>query len=428
MSALPHDEEAEKGILSCFLNNPALLDDASSTVPEDSFYNVVFRIFYTFLLKLREEHKEVMDYVTICRELKASGQMEKVGGPGFVSELLNFLPTTDHYPSYKGFLHDMRVRRALITAAQKTEQEARDEKKPVLGVVGDTADRFFNITQDKGEAKRVDFKEIVAGYVETWEDRLKGNIQTGIPTRWDCFNRTFGGITPYLWLIAAYPSVGKSTALQNLEEDVLAQGKHVLHFSYESDETEIVDRLVASRAQVDSSKVFFPKDNIPNRQECQRITRAVTEVQKWGLHLRCEGTWTAEQIVAETRSMMLKHPIAMVAVDYLQLVPASEGETVAEKVTHISRTLKRGNARLRIPFVVLSQLNDDGKTLNSRAILQDAHNAICIEPPGEFVEHGKKIKSDGGWRVTKNRNGKKGDILPFRLQGEHFTWRDRTYA
>lgn len=429
--SMPWDGDAEKGVLSCFFAEPSLLNDAQVSVPDEAFYHPSNVLIFQTFKRLQNEGKPV-DYISVSVFMRDSGIIDKVGGAGTLSEILNFVPTPAHYGYYKDILREKRIRREIIKGCMEAMEEAYVMQDDVTELMARTADRFFELTKQSDGVQRKTFKQHMADYVDVWEDRLHGRVQTGIPTRWPSFNAAFGGITKGMWLICAYPSSGKSSLKQNLVEDTVAQGGHVLDFSYESDETEIIDRHVTAHTELGSKAIFYPvlgQGQFP-RENSRKITRAVGDLQNWGLHMRCEGTWTAEQIVAETRAMLLKHPIKLVCVDYLQLVPTSKdsGDSRAERVAHVSRTLKRGSLTLGIPFLVLSQLNDDGKTLDSRAPTQDAHNIIKIEDPGEFTEgtgkHAKIVKHPGGLRVAKGRNVERNKLLPIILDGANFTFRE----
>lgn len=437
LKSMPHAPEAEQGVLSCFLHSPdVLLPDAAVSLPQDWFYNAAHRLLYRVMLELHAAGHPV-EYIALSQHLQDTALMDKVGGQGALAELLDFVPTPAHYAYYKGLLRDKATLRALLALLDESRAACHEHQEDMPALLGTITERFFTLSKQQERAGRRSFREIMADYVDTWEDRMLGRTTTGIPTRWASFNSTFGGITPRLWLIAGFPSDGKSALLQNLVEDTLAHGQHVLWFSYEMDETEIVDRLMTARTELDSRQVFFPQTGV-ERGAAGRITRAIGEMQAWPLHLRCEATWTADQIVAETRALALKHPLGLVAVDYLQLVPTDKKfNTRADEVAYISRTLKLASAALGLPIVVLSQLNDDGKTKESRAPNQDASNILFIETEhttGSSSGSGSNSTGTGrdkkekphpaGLRVVKNRNGKRGDLLPIRLCGPRFTFEE----
>lgn len=417
--SLPMDQEAEKGVLSCFLNTPALVGEAIANLPDDAFYHPANRQLYQVMKRMHADGKPV-EYIAITNYTRDTGLLDKIGGAGVLSELLNFVPTPTHYPYYTGILRDKLKLRRVITACTDTVAAAYEHQEDVSAFMSGVAERYFELTRQNQSVGRKAFKDIVGDYMEIWEKRMRGEIETGIPTRWSSFNATFGGITPHMWLICGYPSDGKSSLAQNLAEDTLAHGGEVLWFHYESNETEVVDRLMTARTQLPSQKIFFPQNGV-ERKEMHAITRACGDMVKWGLHLRCEATWTVEQIVAETRSMRLKHDIRLVIVDYLQLIPSGRefGNNRAQEVAYMSATLKQGSASMVLPFVIMSQLNDDGKTRESRAPNQDAHNVVFIvaPQPEQKDDRGRTTApaKPGGLRVVKNRNGKRGDLLPISM-------------
>lgn len=422
LQALPNAPEAEQGLLSCFLSTQSLLDDAAACVPPEWLYSPSRRLLYIEMLELHGAGHPV-EYIAISQHLQDKGLMDKIGGQGTLAELLDFVPSPAHYGYYKSLLKDKATLRSLIAVLEESRVSCDGHHEDVPGLLASVTEKFFTLSKQQDSKDRKEFKDIIAQYVDTWEDRMMGRIPTGIPTRWPAFNSTFGGITPRLWLIAGFPSDGKSALLQNMVEDSLSHGKHVLWFSYEMDETEIVDRLMTAKTGLDSQNVFFPQNGV-SRDATTKITRAVGELQKLPLHLRCEATWTADQIVSEARRMMLKYPIGLVAIDYLQLVPNDKKfNTRADEVAYMSRAFKLGSASLQIPFIILSQLNDDGKTKESRAPNQDASNILFIEsPPPTADRKGNLVESKKGLRVVKNRNGKRGDLLPIRLCGPTFSF------
>lgn len=421
--SMPFSNDAEKGVLSCFLHNPAvLLADARVSIPPEAFYHPANRLLFGVMLD-QDAAGQPIEYITLSEYLQAKGLMDKIGGQGALAELLDFVPTPAHYGYFKGIMRDKLLLRQIIGTCTESIQNAYEYQEDVPALLGTTTEKFFALSKQQQGVGRKSFKDIMNDYADTWEDRMAGRITTGIPTRWRTFNSTFGGILPRLWLIAGFPSDGKTSLLQNMVEDTLATDKHVLWFSYEMEEMEIVDRLITARTELDSQAVFFPQNGV-SRDASRKITAAVGELQRWPLHLRCEATWTADQIVAEARAMVLKYPIGLVAIDYLQLVPSDKKfNTRAEEVAYMSRTFKLASASLGLPFIVLSQLNDDGKTKESRAPNQDSSNIVFIESQTSTTDRrGKTTTTPAGLRVVKNRNGKRGDLLPIRLCGPTFTF------
>jgi replicative DNA helicase len=422
---LPFSNDAEKGVLSCFLHNPTdLLADAQNTIPEEAFYHPGNRLLYETMVEFHEGGERPVEYIALSQHLQDKGKMDKIGGQGALAELLDFVPTPAHYGYYKGILLDKFLLRRIIGGCTDSINNAYEYQEDVPALLERVNDRFYELTkQQQGKGHRT-WKQIMATYMDTLEARAKGERETGIPTRWPAWNQTWGGITPTLWLITAYPSDGKSTLKQNLIEDTLAHGKAVLDFSFEMDETELADRYMTAMSQLDSSRIFFPQNGI-DRDDWRAISNSISKMQEWPLYLRTED-WTFEQCMAECRAMARKDPnLGLITFDYLQLMTcAKEFDKRSSEISYISRSLKKLNKTLGIPIVVLSQLNDDGKTLESRAPTQDASNIGYIDPGSVEFKHGKRIEHPAGLRVVKNRNGKKNHLLPIKLNGAAFTFEE----
>ncbi len=410
---LPRSDEAETGLLSCLMANPlALCPDCKVNVPDDHFHHAGYRLLYAEILAAHD-HAIPISPPTLSQWMKDRGTLDSIGGEVILHELLDFNPAPAFYPHYIGILRDKWLLRRTAQACTLGAQKCYEHHENVPDAVASICGAIFDTVKPELSKGHKSFKTHVAEYVDTWQKRVTGEIEAGIPTRWTCFNTTFGGITKTMWVVAAFPSMGKSTLGQNMIEDVLAHAKHAIWYSYEMDETECMDRLMVSRTQIESQKVLFPAMHPMQREDERKISRAVTEMQNWGLHLRCEPTWTIEQIEADVKALCAKHPIGLVVIDYLQLVQTDKTfGTRAEQVAYISRRIKlRVSAQNRVAALVLSQLNDDGRILDSRAATQDGANIMTIE--------GEK-----GIKVIKNRNGPKGHLLPLRLNGALFTFEE----
>lgn len=410
---LPRSEESETGILSCLLSNPlALCDDCKLHVPEDYFHHVGLRLLYTEILAAHAKAIPI-SLPTLSQWLTDRETFDKVGGMATLLDLLNFDPTPAHYPYFIGILRDKWLLRRTAQACTLGAQQCYEHHENVPDAVASICGAIFDTVKPELSKGHKSFKTHVSEYLDTWQGRANGSIEAGIPTRWNCFNTTFGGVTKTMWVVAAFPSQGKSTLAQNIIEDVLAHGKHAIWYSYEMDEAECMDRLMVSRTQISSQKVLFPAMHTLQNEDNRKITRAVADMQTWGLHLRCEPTWTIEQVEADVKNLCAKHPIGLVVLDYLQLIGTDKTfSTRAEHVAHVSRRIKlRISAQNHVAALVLSQLNDDGRILDSRAASQDGANIMTIE--------GEK-----GIKVIKNRNGPKGHLLPLRLNGALFTFEE----
>lgn len=424
--SMPFANDAERGLLSAFFNKGDLLADAQNTIPQEAFYHPASRLLYETLIEFHQDERPI-DWIAISEHLTDKGLMEKIGGPGTIPELLDFSPTPAHYPYYKEIVLQKYLLRRIIGACTEGIQKSYENEQEPRVLLDAVSDSIYAIQKQQQTKDHRTFKDILTSYIGVWEDRLAGRKTSGIPTRWPSFNKTFGGLTPALWLIAGYPSDGKSSLAQNITEDVLAQGKHALVFSEEMSETDWVDRLMTAKTRLNSQKIFFPQNGF-DRHDASLITTAADHMENWPLHLRCETGWTFEQMASETRALSLKHDLGLVVIDYLQLLTTTkEYDTRAQQIAAITRGMKKLSGSLGIAIVFLSQLSDDGKTYEGRSPTQDAVNALCIEQEQESfnTKTRKRETRSAGLRVVKCRNGRKGHQLPIVLDGATFTFREK---
>ena len=428
-SALPFSDEGEKAILSTLMQYPQKAEDVASELTEDHFYHPINRLLFSTLLICHGEGRP-MDLVGMTHYLMDAGLMDKVGGPATLTDLYSFLPTHAHYYYYRDILVQKLKLRQFLSGLEEARKNALEigHEDPVL-LIQSTLDTIDKILKDDPNKKDPAFKEQLNEYVDVLEKRILGQVQTGIPSRWPSWNRAFGGITPTMFTICAYQKSGKTSLVQNLAEDVLEKEYGVLWFNYEMSKTETIDRLVCAKSRVPSEKVFFPMQNIMSKEEAKKVMQAISGMKKQKLHLRCEPTWTLEKLVIETRRMIRKHPeIRLVIIDYLQIIPTKkEFKNRSEQVAYISRTVKREiQAAHEVAVVILSQLNDDGKTLDSRAPLQDSSCVLTIEREHTETVKGKTTTYPAGIRVNLNRNLQAGQLLKIRLDGQFFTFEEYT--
>lgn len=414
-------------MLSCLIQSTNRIHDAQHDFQDEHFYHPACRLLFQSLKQMVVENVP-LELPAITGFLMDRELLDNCGGPGELADIYSFLPTPAHYDYYRDILQQKAKQRGVIVALETSLKEVREiGDSEVETSISVAAERLYEVAR-QDQRDNSSFKEKMMRHLDTMEARARGEMETGIPTRWPRWNRAFGGITPRMWLICGYPSDGKSTLAQNIVEDILASGGDVLWFVYEMDETEVMDRLVCARAKVDSSKVFFPRDNTMTREEQKRVSSAVMDLASFGLHLRCEPTWTIEQVVAETRAMKRKNAnLKAVVGDYLQLIPTKKdfGTKRSDQVAYISRMFKRDvSAANGIAGIMLSQLNDDGKVLDSRAASQDSSNIVFVEPEKEVEQNKKMVLRPASLYIGKNRNGQKRIRLPIRLNGQFFTFEE----
>ena len=241
------------------------------------------------------------------------------------------------------------------------------------------------------------FRDIVVASHDRYADLIKNRGKLGVPTGLAEFDRDTGGLKDgQMTVIAGDTNVGKSTVALNFVNTALQQGMGVALFTLEMDREEIADLLVSMNAEVDRN--VFNTGNFGS-VDLEAIACASLVMAKFPLFIDDAPTLTAKQI--RGRVMQLKHEehIRLVMVDYAQLVaPEDAREPREQQVAHIARELRSLAKEVRLPFLVLSQLNDEGKLRESRVLAHEAHNVCRIE---ETDSGGLQMRVYKGRRIPK---------------------------
>lgn len=237
-------------------------------------------------------------------------------------------------------------------------------------------------------------------------------LMTGIPTGYEPLDDLLGGWQDTdLIIVAARPSVGKSafTMQSVLHATSPGVGRVGLFASLEMSGEQLSDRAISHLGRINAAHIRQPKQMEP--EEWPRSTEAFSSLQKLGLFVDDASGMTVEAICARARQLRASEPLALVAIDYLTYIDLPKNDTQEQGIQHVTRTLKGLAKELRIPVILLSQLNRDGddepelKHLRgSGAIEQDADVVIFLHRPDKSDRNTIKVK------VAKHRNGALGDF------------------
>jgi replicative DNA helicase len=215
-----------------------------------------------------------------------------------------------------------------------------------------------------------------------------------------------------MWVIAAPTSGGKTVLMFQIAANFINNQKNVLVFSLETEADRIHARISANTMSVDMSKILGTNGTPLDKNAAIKL-RSYIEKQKDSPHLKIvdQDSITLETImsVSKQAESTFEGGIDMIVVDYLQLISLTNAAGMArhEQIAEISRSLKQLAKRHGCCVLTASQLNDDGKVRESRAISHDADVLLKIDPKNEVVH------------VSKNRNGERGGQLKMKMVGEY---------
>ena len=229
-----------------------------------------------------------------------------------------------------------------------------------------------------GQPMRGLMRDSVERYAELYANRGKLGVQVGL----DEFDSDTGGFKPgQMTVIAAETNKGKSTVAINLVNGAILRGHGVALFTLEMDREEIADLLIANNCMVNRNCFntgYFIESDIP------KITARMPELTKLPLWIFDDASMTVEDIRKHVEALNAEGRLSMVVIDYVQIVTPNDPRSPREQqVAEIARAIRIMAKQTKLPFIVLSQLNDDGKLRESRVVGHEAHNVIQLDPNDE---------------------------------------------
>lgn len=424
----PHSIEAEQSVLgSIMLDANALVKVVDFLRPRD-FYRKTHQTVYEGMIEIFERG-EPIDLLSITNKLKEKNVLEHVGGAAYLTGLVNTVGTPTHINHYAKIVQRKRILRDLITASHDITELGRHESEDVEDLLDQAEQRIFSITQDMMKQDFKPVKSILEGAYERIERLHQGDGSLrGIPTGFTGLDSMLAGFQRSdLIILAARPSLGKTSLALDIARHVARNQKlPVGIFSLEMASEQIVDRMIASEARVDSWKLRTGRlsyDGEPN--DFQRIAEALDTLAQMPIYIEDSAVITTLQIRAMARRLNAQAGgLGLIVVDYLQLVhePArGNSDSMVNQVTRISRGLKSLAKELNVPVLALSQLSRavEHRTgarvpkladlRESGSIEQDADVVMFIYREDRDVETTDR-KNIADIIVAKHRNGAIGKV------------------
>jgi replicative DNA helicase len=413
---LPQNLDAERSILGAILlDNHALNAAIENIKPEDFFLEQHRRVF-TQMIALGEA-QQAIDLVTLTESLHRVGELESSGGAPYLASLADGMPRVSNVEHYARIVREKALLRNLIHATHNIQQRALEGEDGADTILDNAESSIFAIAEDRVKAGLIPVKDIVRDNFERLEKIFReGKSITGVSTGYAELDKLLSGLQPSeLLILAARPSQGKTALALNFAENIsIRAGKPVAFFSLEMSKESLLQRLVASVAQIDAHK--FRTGHL-SREDWRRMTEALGTISSAPLWIDDAGSTSVLEIGAKARRLKREKGLAMVVVDYLQLITGrGRFGNRQEEVSSISRGLKGLAKELQIPVLVLSQLtraperDERGPQLSdlreSGAIEQDADVVMFIyRPHWSKLEASPEERDQAEIQVAKQRNG-----------------------
>ena len=390
--ALPSNLDAEQGILA------ACIVDASGEVmsnciekalrPED-FYFTKHQLVYDALLDLHNETIEP-DEIVLVEKLKTNGSLEQAGGQEAITSLTGRIDTTAHASFWLDIVKQKSLLRKCIYMAFEMIDGANQQPSNVEDFLASFEQKVCSLGEDQNLRASIPFREPIQHAMEQIQKMLSREETDGVLTGYSDLDGLTNGFKPgEMIVLAARPSVGKTSLAMNIVENIAFSSKykesprHALVFSLEMSATSLAMRLICGRARVnmnDLRKGFVP------RGQAEKLHQTSKEFQQAPLWVDDTSGLSINQIRAKARRLKMRNKLDFIVVDYLQLI-STESRVLSREnqISEISRGLKAMAKELEVPVLVLSQLNRDSEKERRDPRLSDLRESGAIEQDADVV-------------------------------------------
>ncbi|MDB5178296.1 MAG: dnaC1 [Patescibacteria group bacterium] len=435
----PQNLEAEVSLLgSVLIEKDAIIRIADIVAPED-FYDDRNGLIFAAIMDLYEQRQPI-DVVSLSNKLAEAGELERVGGSAAVTDFTSAVPNAGHVVHYASIVAHKATLRRLIGAASNISQMGYDEAAPLDQLLDKAEQTIFEVSQKNLKQNFIPIQSVLADSFDRLNE-LHANTGKlrGIPTGFRDLDKILAGLqNSDLFILAARPSMGKTTLVMNIAHHVATkEGIPVGFFSLEVSKEQLIDQLLAIESGVDSWKLRtgeLEDDDFP------RINEAMAELSEAPIYIDDSAMTNVMEMRTKARRLQAEHGLGLVIIDYLQLISGSarSQEGRQQEVSEISRGLKGLARELNVPVIALSQLSRavESRTppkpqlsdlRDSGSIEQDADVVAFIYRPWYYDKQEDENITE--ILIKKHRNGPIGDVeLFFQADQRRFTDLDRFHS
>lgn len=421
---LPYSDDDEKGLLSCILQRPSLIDEAP---PPEQCYHEANRVILATLLTMRGLGIPLDDPISLTRMLREAKKLDIVGGPAGIAELFTFVPIPSHWAHYLKIVREKFQFRQMIGALAAGIAHLQ----AFTGVDGASATDALEHCQklvceavnDDGSSdlEYKPIKELVMQVLEESQTMAEtGKKIPGLSTGISAIDAIMGGLEGgCLTVVSAESSDGKSSLCRQMLEAVCEEGHCAVDYTYEMMPSAEARRMLCSQGRIDSKNL---KMGLLTKGEQMALGVQARKISGWDMHIIDAAGKTIEQICRDIARRSKKLPAGkklVALIDYIQLCKTSTKTSSREReVAHITATAKQCAKMTGAHIIMPSQQNKEGDVRESMAVEQDCDSLIQIL---KITDAGKKE----AWKKDKEAeepNNKRKVFFKKLRDGERYTY------
>lgn len=412
---MPHDLELEKSVLAgCILHRDDLCESRDFLRAED-FYRSAHQIIFATMSKMLD-NKEPTDAAALGATLREDGNIELVGGPSYLFEILD-TPYPSSMKHFTRMIRGLAARRWLIKTCADVSKTAYDTRNDTHELINTAQKLIMDV--DGSDCDSICTMYDLTNYsIDRYRDAREGRdktavVKTGFPK---IDELTGGGFRPNKFIIiAARPGIGKTALMQNMAANMAKNGDMVGVFSLEMDKESIDDRWMASESGVNSLKLI----NGMNDSDWQRVMRVAEKKSSWPILVDDSGNLPVYELKRRGRKMV-QMGARILFIDQASKLKGDNRKTIFENITQNVIDVGAMKKELHVPIVLLAQINRDSeKTVTKKPTLANLKNTGAFEEEADIILLGHrdypytKLEADqrkAEWEIAKNRGGPVGNV------------------
>ena len=440
----PQALELEQAMLGALMIDNESLSDAIDSLQAEYFYAPKHQKIFEAIVNLFNNTQPV-DILTVSEELKRLEMFKEIGGLAYISELTNNVASSSNTEFHARIIAEKFIKRSLINISRKISNDAFDDSVDIFDLLNDAEANLFTVTEGTLRKSYDKMSSLIKGALENIEIlRNKEDGLSGVPSGFTNVDRvTSGWQQSDLVIVAARPGMGKTAfALTMARNIAVDHNTPIGFFSLEMSSEQLVNRLIASEAELGASKLR--KGDLADHEMVQ-LHEKIKHLSEAPIFIDDTPGLSIFELRAKARRLVKNHGVKIIMIDYLQLMTAGgKAGNREQEISTISRSLKGIAKELKIPVIALSQVNRGVESRtgvgSKRPMLSDLRESGAIEQDADIVtfiyrpeyykiyewDNGDDSRGQGELIIAKHRNGSLKNVR-LKFTGEFAKFTDLDY-